>query len=427
MRKSVGIPLVLTAVLALLFLLGNILVFNALPKSKRLLEPVALDYSVADPAFRQTMDAMLHTPIRAGHTIEPLENGEGIYAAMRAAVREAQHSVTFETYEFWGAASAGVFADELAQAAERGVRVKALVDYIGSRTADPEKFERMEQAGVVVVRWREPSWYQLSRFNHRTHRKLLMIDGQTGFIGGANKADHWLEDVGERAYRDHHFRIRGPVVANMQGAFAETWLEATGQLLEGEAFFPAMAEQGDAILQLLKSSPREGRHRVRPVFLYAIAGAQTSITAATAYFYPDPAFIEALTAAAERGVRVRILVPGGSIDQGYIRHASVNRWGPMLEAGVELYEYEPSMYHAKLLSVDDAWASLGSSNLDNRSFRINDEANLNIYDEHTARQIRLLIENDLQSAQRYTLSRWEQRPWYKRLVGHGAALLGAHL
>ncbi|MBA3979077.1 MAG: cardiolipin synthase B [Alcanivorax sp.] len=427
MKKSVGIPLLVAAVLAIFFLLGNLLLFNALPKGKRLLEPVALDYSVADPAFRQTLDAMLHSPIWGGHSIDPLKDGEAIYSAMRAAVREAEHSVTFETYEFWGADSAGRFAEELAAAAERGVQVKALIDYIGSRTAHEEKFERMEQAGVSVVRWRKPSWYQLSRFNHRTHRKLLMIDGQTGFIGGANKADNWLPDAGDHTYRDHHFRIRGPVVANMQAAFAETWLDATGELLQGERFFPALAEHGDATLQLLKSSPREGRHRVRTTFLYAIAAAQTSITASTAYFYPDPSFIDALTAAAERGVQVRILVPGGSIDQGYVRHASVNRWRPMLEAGVELYEYQPDMYHAKLMSIDDAWASLGSSNLDNRSFRINDEANLNVYDEDTARRIRLLIEDDLQSAERYTLSQWKERPWYKRLVGHGAALLGAHL
>ncbi|MBZ2190417.1 cardiolipin synthase B [Alcanivorax sp. JB21] len=427
MKKSIGVPLVIAAGLALLFLLGNLLVFNALPKSKRLLEPLAPTYSVADPAFRQTLDALLHSPVRGGHDIQPLEGGEEIYAAMREAVRQAQHSVTFETYEFWGPASAGVFADVLAEAAERGVKVKVLVDYIGSRAADPEKFTRMNEAGVSVVRWREPSWYQLSRFNHRTHRKLLMIDGEIGFIGGANMADNWLASEGDNSYRDHHFRIQGPVVANMQGAFAETWLEATGELLEGELFFPALSEQGDAVLQLVKSSPREGRHRMRALFMYAIASAETSITASTAYFYPDPAFLEALTAAAERGVRIRILVPGGSIDQGYIRHASVNRWQPMLEAGVALYEYQPSMYHAKLLTIDDAWASVGSSNMDNRSFRINDEANLNIYDEDTAWHIRMLIENDMKSAQRYTLSRWEQRPWYKRLVGHGAALLGAHL
>ena len=427
MKKSTGIPLIITAGLALLFLLGNLLLFNALPKNKRLLEPVTPTYSVADPAFRQTLDALLHSPVRSGHEIQPLADGEDIYAAMQQAIHQAQHSVTFETYEFWGAASAGVFADVLAQAAERGVVVKVLVDYIGSRTADPEKFTRMEEAGVRVVRWREPSWYQLSRFNHRTHRKLLMIDGAIGFIGGANMADNWLASEGDNSYRDHHFRVVGPVVANMQSAFAETWLEATGELLEGDVFFPALAAQGDATLQLVKSSPREGRHRMRFLFLYAIAAAETSITAATAYFYPDPDVIEALTAAAERGVYVRILVPGGSIDQGYIRHASVNRWQPMLEAGVALYEYQPSMYHAKLLSIDDAWASVGSTNLDNRSFRINDEANLNIYDEDSARRIRLLIENDLESAERYTLSRWEQRPWYKRLVGHGAGLLGAHL
>ena len=419
----------LGGVLALLgiFILGTVLLFNALPKPKRLIEPLALDYSVADPAFQRTLAALMHSPIQEGHSLEPLRDGEAIYAAMKEGLAQAEHSITFETFEFWGEAAAGAFAEGLAAAAARGVQVKVLLDFIGSHPASEEKFARMEEAEVTVVRWREPSWYQLSRFNHRTHRKLLVIDGHTGFIGGANVADNWLPDDEGPGYRDHHFRVQGPVVANMQGAFAETWLDATGYLLEGDAFFPALSPAGDATLQLVKSSPREGRQRMRHLLLYAVASAQTSITASTAYFYPDPAFIEALTAAAERGVTVRILVPGGSIDQGYVRHASVNRWRPMLEAGVSLYEFAPSMYHAKLMSIDDAWATVGSTNLDNRSFRINDEANLNIFDQDGAEAVRRLIEADLEEAERYTLEEWENRPWYKRVIGHGAGLLGAHL
>lgn len=423
LRRTLTIAFALLLVLGL----GNVLIFNALPKPPRLTEPVTVDYGAGDAGFRRTMTAMLQQPITAGNDIALLRDGEAIYAAMIEAIGRAERSVTFETYEFWGAASAGVLTDALVEAAERGVRVHALPDYVGSVLADADKFARMESAGVEVIRWREPSWYRLARFNHRTHRKLLVIDGREGFIGGANIADPWLPDDDGQAYRDNHFHVRGPVVASMQAAFAESWLDASGTWLHGDAYFPALPKEGDVAAQIVNSAPREGRHRVRPMFLYAIAAAEERITAATAYFYPDAAFLDALQAAAERGVEVHILVPGDRIDQGYLRHASVNRWQPMLEAGVSLYEYQPSMYHSKLMSIDDAWASIGSANLDNRSFRINDEANLNVYDEAFSRAVRELIEEDIAQAEAYSVEQWRDRAWHKRAFGMLGHIIGPHL
>ncbi|MCP1676460.1 cardiolipin synthase [Natronocella acetinitrilica] len=416
-----------TAGLASLFIVGNILLFNALPKPMRLTAPVTLDYGVADARFERSMGLVLQQPITTGNDIELLRDGKAIYAAMLGAINAAEHSITFETYEFWGEDSAGRLASALADAAERGVAVHAVLDFIGSAQADTDKFDRMTDAGVELIRWREPSWYDLARFNHRTHRKLLVKDGHTGFIGGANVADNWLPGNDRTAYRDNHFRVRGPVVGNMQAAFAETWIDASGELLLGDAYYPALEPAGDLAVQVVNSSPREGRHRVRKMLLYAIAAAEERITIGTAYFYPDADFLDALTAAAERGVDVRILVPGDSIDQGFVRHASVNRWGPMLEAGVSLYEYQPSMYHSKLMSVDDRWATIGSTNLDNRSFRINDEANLNIYDDAFALMIRELVESDIADAAHYDLERWQQRPWRKRLFGWISMTIGPHL
>lgn len=426
-RRRTRFLLYSVLLLGVVYLAGSVVLFYASPKPMRVTDPVVVDHRVADPQFRRTMSALMLQPVIEGNAIELLKDGEAIYDAMIAAIESAEYSVTFETYEFWGEASAGRLTDALAAAARRGVRVHALPDFIGSRLADPGKFERLESAGVEVVRWRRPSWYQWSRFNHRTHRKLLVVDGRTGFIGGANIADTWLPDVGELTYRDNHFRVEGPVVAQLQAAFLETWLDARGELLTGPAYFPPLEAQGEVAAQVVNSTPREGRHRMRKMFLYALEAAETGITATTAYFYPDAGFIRALTTAAERGVRVRILVPGGSIDQGYLRHASVNLWRPILEAGVELYEYQPAMYHSKLMTVDDAWASIGSANLDNRSFRINDEANLNVFDEGFARDLRELIEDDIAEAVRYDLERWESRPWRKRLYGGVGALIGAYL
>lgn len=413
--------------MALFFLLLNIALFNALPKPKRMTEIPEPAYTVADAQFERSLDALLHNPITAGNDIELLRDGEEIYPAMLAAIATAEHSITFETYEFWGEEAAGAITDALVAAAERGVKVKALIDFIGSRQASKSKFERMRNAGVEVYRYRSPTWYHAARFNHRTHRKFLIIDGQVGFIGGANISDNWLPDANGYAYRDNHFKVTGPVVAGMQSAFAESWLDATGVLLEGDTYFPELAANGEFRAQAVRSSPREGRHRMRFMLMYAIAAAAERITISTAYFYPDKDFLADLTAAAERGVEIRILVPGDSIDQGYLRHASVNRWGDMLRAGVKMYEYQPSMYHSKLITIDDRWSSVGSTNIDNRSFRINDEANINVYSDTFARDLRLMMEGDIADSEQYTLAMWENRPWRYRFYGWLGSLIGAYL
>ncbi|MDR5907439.1 phospholipase D-like domain-containing protein [Franzmannia qiaohouensis] len=414
------------AVIVVIFAVGSVLFYNATPKPKRLLEPLAVDFTTGDADFRRSMGLILEQPIVAGNRIAMLEDGEAIYADMLDAIDAAEASITFETFEFWGEEAAGPFVDALVAAAERGVAVHALIDYVGSVAAASDKFERMQEAGVEVIRWRKPAWYELARFNHRTHRKLLMTDGRTGFIGGANITDSWLPDDDGQAYRDHHFRVEGPVVGNMQSAFVDTWLDASGRLLLGDAYFPELEAEGELEAQMVTSTPREGRHRMRKMLMVAIATAEERITLGSAYFYPDEAFLEALIEARERGVEVNILVPGDSIDMGFVRHASVNRWRPMLEAGVAIHEYQPSMYHAKLISIDDRWASVGSTNLDNRSFRINKEGNLNVYDEDFAQRVRELVEDDIRRAERYDLERWENRPWRKRLAGWISMLAGAH-
>lgn len=426
MKRRIRLIALTTIVITLLFAIGSVLFYNAMPSPKRLLEPVSVNFNTRDADFRRSMGLIFKQPIVAGNRIDSLQGGEAIYAAMLDAIDSAETSITFETFEFWGEKATEPFVDALIAAAERGVAVHALIDYVGSSSAAVNKFERMEEAGVDVIRWRKPSWYELAHFNHRTHRKLLMVDGRTGFIGGANITDNWLPNDDGLAYRDHHFRVEGPIVGNMQAAFVDTWLDASGRLLLGDAYFPELEPQGELDAQMVTSTPIEGRHRMRKMLMVAIATAEQRITLGSAYFYPDEDFLEALIEARERGVEINILVPGDSIDKGFVRHASVNRWRPMLEAGVNIHEYQPSMYHAKLISIDDRWASIGSTNLDNRSFRINKEGNLNIYDEEFARYVRGLIEDDIRQAERYDLERWDNRPWRKRLAGWVSMLAGAH-
>lgn len=427
MKKRYRFMLTTVAVVVVVAVVGNVLLFNALPKPLRAVETVDVDYAIASDQFLRSAGALFKQPVVAGNQVEWLKDGEAIYAAMIEAVNNAEHSITFETYEFWGEESAGALASALADAAQRGVEVRGLADFLGSRQADPSKFERMNDAGVAFIRWREPSWYGLARFNHRTHRKILVVDGREGFIGGANIANAWLPGPDESHYRDNHFRVRGPVVASLQAAFLDSWMDASGELISGERWFPALEPEGDMAAQVVNSAPREGRHRMRTMFLHAIAAAEQQITASTAYFYPDQGFLDALAAAADRGVRVRILVPGDSIDQGYLRQASVNRWGPMLEAGVELFEYQPRMYHSKLMTIDDRWASVGSANLDNRSFRLNDEANLTVHDADFARKIRAIIEADMEDSEGYTRERWGERAWHKRAYGWLGMAIGIYL
>lgn len=261
-RRIIGIPVGILLGVALAFVLANVALFNLLPKPDRVKAPVAIDYGTSDSAFRRGMGLTLQQPIVSGNALELLRDGEAIYDAKIEAIEGAEQTVTFEVYEFWGEQAAR-FAEAFARAAERGVKVHVVIDYVGSVLADQEKFDRMTEAGAEVVRWREPSWYQMSRFNHRTHRKILVVDGRTGFIGGANIADTWVPAEDHEPYRDNHFRVTGPVVGNLQAAFMETWLDAKGELKLGDAYYPELEDEGALDAQVVNSA------RARAVIAFA--------------------------------------------------------------------------------------------------------------------------------------------------------------
>ncbi|MBP3191765.1 phospholipase D-like domain-containing protein [Natronogracilivirga saccharolytica] len=402
--------LAFAAGLLFLYLLGSLVFFNATPKEFRVTEPVITSYSVSDPQFRRDSGRLTGRDWVNGNHIEVLDRGKDIFDAMIRDIGEAGCCITKETYNFRGDEVATRFAAELASASRRGVDIHFLMDFIGSVAATRAQLDTLQQAGVDLERWREPAWYHLSRFNHRTHRKIMVLDGRVAYTGGVNTADSWLPDPVDGGYRDYHFRISGPVVREIQGAFSENWVSARGELLLGEQYYPNSDSVGTAAMQVVSSRPREGEKRMRKMLLHAIASAENSIRISSAYFFPDRFFLDAIRDASRRGVDVTILTPGEHIDQKYIRHAAHTLYTGLIEDGVAIYEFKPSMYHAKMLIIDDYFVSVGSTNFDNRSFRINDEMNVNALDSTFAREMVQHYERDLAQSERLTLEDLSNRP-----------------
>ncbi len=427
---KISLKMAILSVLGLLalYLLGTVLFFNATPKEKRVKEQIRIAYSVSDPEFRRVSGIIAGRPWVEGNHIEILRRGEDVFEFMLADIREAEKSITKETFMFYGDEVADPVSDALAEAARRDVRVHFLMDYVGSVLASGEKLETMRDAGVDVERWRKPSWYQIARFNHRTHRKLLVVDGRSAYTGGVNTADPWIADIDDGGYKDYHFRITGPVVNDIQGAFSENWVSSRGELLVGEKYYPVPDTTGTISMQVTSSHPREGQKRVRKMLLHAIASASESIRIGSAYFFPDNDFLDALVDAANRGVIVTILTPGDNIDQNYVRWASHTLWGDLMEAGIRMYEYQPAMYHAKLMIVDDYYVTVGSTNFDNRSFRLNDEANVNIIDREFGLEMSGYFDEDLEQSMQITIEDLQNRPLRHKIYGWIVAkTIGAYL
>lgn len=414
--------------LTILYLVGSLLYFNATIKEQRVIESIASEYRVSEPGFVRESGILSGSRWTDGNHVETLNLGEDIFAAMHEDIASAEKSITKETFNYYGEDVAGPMAEALSAAAERGVDVHFLVDHVGSILAESHKFDRMEEAGVQVVRWRKPAWYQLARFNNRTHRKLLVVDGKVAYTGGANTADKWLPAPEDGGYKDFHFRITGPVVNDIQGAFSENWVASRGVLLTGEKYYPAPDTTGNIPMQVSTSHPQEGQKKVRKMLLYAIASAAERIRIGSAYFFPDENFLDALVAAADRGVAIQILLPGEKIDQNYLRLASQSLWGPLLDAGIEIYEYQPTMYHAKLMIVDDLFVTVGSTNFDNRSFRINDETNVSMLEEEFATAMNNYFDDNLEESIQITREEWENRPAWQKAAGWIVAkVMGPHL
>lgn len=385
----------------------------------------AIDYhlqsrlTVDSPDFLYTVQSTCQAALHHGNRIEVFTGGDRFYPAMLDAIAGAARSITMECYIFQPGDVAGRFVEALAERAENGVEVKLVVDAIGSARFVGAPLERLRDAGVRVESYRGLTWHGLARLNNRTHRELLVVDGRTAFIGGAGVAD-WWSSAGSSdapAWRDTMARVHGPVVAALQGVFAENWLECCGEILVGDEYFPSLSSAGETTAFVVKSSPADRATASRVVFQLLIEGACQHLRITTPYFLPDRSLRRALTAAAARGVRIRIVVPGYRTDQRWVRLASRRLYGELLEAGIEIHEYRHSMLHAKMLVVDTLWSVLGTTNIDNRSFEHNDEVNIAMLDPATALRLVEDFEADAARSQLVTLERWRQRPLWERVVG----------
>jgi cardiolipin synthase len=416
---------VLTCIVTLIV---GFLALNFMPSEKKIETQLTRQYDAEDPQFRRSLGVLLGPAILDGNKVEVLLNGDQIFAAMLKEIRAAQRSITFETYIYWSESIGREFSEALAERARAGVKVHVMLDFIGSIKMEAQSIERMRAAGVQLQRYHKPAWWKLARLNNRTHRKLLVVDGKVGFTGGVGIADQWrgnAEDANH--WRDTHFRIEGPVVGQMQAVFNDNWTKATGAVLDGPDYFPPLKQEGPSAAQMFSSSPTGGSESMHLMYLLAITAARRSIDLSSAYFVPDELTVRALVAAAQRGVQVRIITPGPIIDSDVVRAASRERWGDLLKAGIRIAEYQPTMYHVKALVVDSLLVSVGSTNFDNRSFSLNDEANLNVLDAAFAREQEAVFTADWRQAREITLNGWKQRPLLEKVGGELAGLLGAQL
>ena len=413
---------------ALVAIVLTVVAMNFISAEKEIQRSLEHRYGVGDPQFQRALGAMLGPATVPGNRIENLENGEQIFPAMLEAVRSAQRTINFETYIYWSGRVGKQFADVLSERARAGVKVNVLVDWVGSQKMDDALAEQMQAAGVEIQRYHPLHWYNLGRMNNRTHRKLLVVDGRIGFTGGVGIADQWAGSAQDPDHwRDSHYRLEGPAVAQMQAAFLDNWIKTTGKVLQGADYFPALEPRGEAIAQVFTSSPSGGGDSMQLMYLLSITAAEHTIDLSASYFVPDDLTRKALLAALGRGVRLRIIVPGKHIDELLVRQASRADWGELLQAGAQIHEYQPTMFHCKLMIVDSQLVSVGSTNFDNRSFRLNDEANLNIYDRGWAERLEDVFEADLARSRKITLEDWKHRPLQQKMVERFSALLSSQL
>ena len=373
--------------------------------------------SLDSPEFLYGLEALTDAKINRHTKLEVFTNGENFYPAELEAIRAARQSVNLEAYIFKRGEVGHLFVDALAERARAGVHVNLLVDALGSLGLTNAFLHEFTGADGKVARYNPVRWNRLPRYNNRSHRELLIVDGKIGFVGGAGIADHWFRDKGKnRRWRDTMVRVEGDSVPNLQATFAENWLEATGEVLNGTQYFPVYEPKVESAVLVVNSTPSGGGStRARILFQLLIASAQKSIFITTPYFLPDASLSDELACAArERGVDVRVIVPGKHTDHQLTRSSSRRAYGKLLKAGALIYEYEPAMIHAKILLVDGIWSVVGSTNFDNRSFGLNDEVNLAAFDEAFTLRLQEDFVADMAVSRPMSYQQWQSRSVFER-------------
>jgi cardiolipin synthase len=382
------------------------------------------EFSLDSPQFVTTVAGASGSPFLEGNSLTLLNNGDAFYPPMLQAIKAAEHSITIEAYIYWAGEIGAAFAEALAERAKAGCPVKILLDSIGSASIGHEILEVLEAGGCQVAWYNPIRWYTLGRFNNRTHRKSLIVDGEVAFTGGAGIADHWRGNArGPDEWRDMQIRLEGPAVVPLQSGFAHNWQQTTGELISGEAYYPLIDPRGPLAVQTLLSSPETGSSAVRTMYYLSIVCARESIYIANPYFVPDPVAIETLIEAKQRGVDVRIMVSGIRNDNWLARHNSIRLFGRLLAAGIEIQEFNRTMLHHKTMVVDRRWVTVGTANFDNRSFAHNEESNVCVFDRALAEELHTLFHDDLKGCERVSIEPWRRRGAWARAQEIFAAVL----
>jgi cardiolipin synthase len=365
---------------------------------------------LGEPSFFPTLEAYAAAPIVGGNRADLLLNGEQIFPAMLEAIRGAQHTITYAQYFYEDGPISRDLAEAMAERCRAGVGGNVLLDAFGTLSMPREYAETMSRSGCHVAWFRPLSQYVFHRYSNRNHRRILVVDGRIGFTGGSGVSRKWMGNGRtEHHWRDTDVRIQGPAVEYLQAAFVESWLEATGVVLGGEPYFPRPIEpSGNVYAQVVKSSPAAGSFAMYTTLLLAVSSARRSIHITNPYFVIDDRMREALLAARRRRVRVMVLVPG-AIDHNIVRQASRRQFGTLLKAGIEIYEYVPALLHSKTMVIDGVWATVGSTNLDNRSFALNDELNVIVYNREVAQRLEAVFADDIAHSRQVTFKDWKSR------------------
>jgi cardiolipin synthase A/B len=365
--------------------------------------------SADDPRHSAYLAALVGAALTRGNRYDVLTNGDQIFPAMVEAIKSAKRRISFETYIYDKGQVADEFTAALEEAARRGVHVNLVVDSVGGSGMKADDVKRLEAAGCTIGSFHSLRWYNLEEVNYRTHRKILVVDGEVGFTGGAGVADHWLGHAQDKAHwRDTQIRMRGPIVRLVEGAFYENFVETAG-IITPELDDLRREEDDTGHSIVLRSSPTGGSNDLKRLYLFGIASARRTIDITSPYFVTDESSDWSLKDAVSRGVKIRILVEGDKTDAMPVKYASRQAYERLLSMGIEIYEYQPTMMHTKTMVVDGAWSMFGSANFDNRSLELNDELNVAVADRDLARRFTEDFERDLRVSSRLDLATWRQR------------------
>jgi cardiolipin synthase len=377
---------------------------------------------MADPSFGPTIEAYTQTRVAGGNTVDLLLNGDQIFPAQLEAIRSARRAISYAQYFYEEGPIGEEIAEALAERCRAGVRGHILLDGFGTIAMPAAYVKTMTDAGCEVATFRRLSPLSLTaavgfgRANKRNHRRMLVVDGEVGFTGGSGVSPKWMGDGRTKGHwRDTDIRIEGPIVTRLQSAFAENWLEATGKMLGGEPYFLPPRRRGPVFAQIVESSPAAGSFSMYTMYLLAMSAARRSIYITNPYFLPDGRMTQVLKDAPRRGVRVVVLLPG-AIDNNIVRQASRSQFGAMMEAGIEIHEYQAGLLHAKTMTIDGIWATIGSTNLDTRSFALNEEINAVLYNKELVGQLEKIFAEDLTYSKRIDYAQWKSRGFFNRLL-----------